>query len=251
MSNRQLSRSLICASFCDVNTPNMANFKPPMWCQWKQSWEEMSTIGSCDTVQTRALHPVPIFLNEILESKSPPQSFFRATQTKSTQKPWIIFYIANFGDLFIREINTLQAEWNEVGHLISFSETHTHNIPQHHKTTSHNNCLETFKIQSPFNFLNITQLRMAFGENRLQICCSYWDQEKLPRKHQISSNYNCYYCHKSEGIFKRAKVFSSELWSQSNPFIIFVISDEKYRGALHVWRTVKTFTQLKSYYWNK
>lgn len=70
----------------------------------------MSTIGSCDTVQTRALHPVPIFLNEILESKSPPQSFFRATQTKSTQKPSIIFYIANFGDLFIREINTLQAE---------------------------------------------------------------------------------------------------------------------------------------------
>lgn len=94
---------------------------------------------------------------------------------------------------------------------------HTHTPPQHCKTF-HNHYLEIFKIQIPPNFLSIIRLHREFWKNKLQIYCSYQDQEKLPVNHQISSKYSCYYCYKSKYIFKRVKVSASELLSQTKSF---------------------------------
>lgn len=32
--------------FCGINNPTMACFKLPLWCHWKQNWEEMCIISS-------------------------------------------------------------------------------------------------------------------------------------------------------------------------------------------------------------
>ena len=69
------------------------------------------------------------------------------------------------GDWFIKEINVSQQnEMKLVTSNVSVKYTYirTYKTPQHPKTMPHDKYLETFKIQSAFNFLNVTQLHTAF-----------------------------------------------------------------------------------------
>lgn len=45
-------------NFQSINTPTMADFQLPVWCQWTKLWEEMLVISSFEPVHADLLTPL-------------------------------------------------------------------------------------------------------------------------------------------------------------------------------------------------
>lgn len=45
-------KALICSicQYAGKDNPTMINFKLPIWCYWRQNWEDMPWIGSCELI---------------------------------------------------------------------------------------------------------------------------------------------------------------------------------------------------------